>query len=358
MQLSVKALQTELQWVKSFIEKKTTIPILSNVLFEVSGKRLTLTATDLELAGVTSVEGCGIGDWAVAVPVGKLIQYLGKVDEEEITLAATDNNWLTVTHGSSKTTIAGMSKESYPELPAAPDTQVTLRNLPLAIARTSFAISPEESRFTLNGALLEVDADGKARLIATDGHRLSFAPVQARGNTERVRALIPKKALTEAARMDEDCALSVNDDHVFLSWRQRRIVTRKLKGNFPDYQRVMPEDFPSHVMIPVKSTRKTLDRVALYADERSRAVQFRIANGKLTIFASSVETGESEGTVAVQPGGGDNLLTIGLNADYVNDFLSRTDVQFAAYCWHDKKSGSQFMTGDGWRYVVMPMRID
>jgi DNA polymerase-3 subunit beta len=358
LQLQVKPLIAELQWVNRFIEKKTTIPILATVLFEVKGKRLTLTATDLEIAGVTSVEGRSKADWAVAAPVAKLIQYLGKVDEDEVTLATTDDNWLTVSHGAAATRIVGMGKDSYPELPAVPDPQVTLRNLPLTIERTSFAISKEASRFTLNGALLVVDADGTARMVATDGHRLSLAPVQAKDNTEKIRALLPKKALIEAARMEEDCAFSVDEQHAFLTWGQRRIIARKLTGNFPDYARVMSEEFPSHVMVPVKSTRKVLDRVALYADERSRAVQFNIGDGKLTIFAKSVEQGEAEGTVAVQPGEGDGPLTIGLNADYVNDFLSRTDLQFAAYCWQDKKSGSQFMTGDGWRYVVMPMRID
>jgi DNA polymerase-3 subunit beta len=193
-------------------------------------------------------------------------------------------------------------------------------------------------------------------MTTTDGHRLSQAPVQAKGNTSKIRALLPKKALTEAARMEEDCEFSADQDHAFLTWGQRRIITRKLTGNFPDYTRVMSKEFPNHVFLPVKSTLKVLDRVALYADERSRAVQFKIADGALTIFASNVELGEAQGTVAVQPGEGDEPLTIGLNADYVSDFLSRTETQFAAYAWHDAKSGSNFMTGE-WAYVIMPMRI-
>jgi len=355
MQLQTKPFIHELSWVQRFIEKKTTIPSLSNVLFQADGKRLTLTATDLEVGGITTLEGTGRSKWAVTAPVKNIIKYLGKIDEPEITLSVADGNVLVVEHGSGTTRARGMSVEAFPELPAAPATTITLRGLPLAIQRTLFAISKVESRFTLNGALLELTAD-KSALVATDGHRLSLAPVRTTNVSERVKALIPSKALKEAGALEGDCSFSADKDHVFFSWGQRRIVTRKLTGNFPEYQRVQRQEYPGHVMLPTRSTLKLLERVAVCADERSRATRFTLKDGKLTIFASTVESGEAEGSVAVQPGEGEGLV-IGLNCDYVSDFLKVTDNQFVSFAYVDGKTQVEFGTGEGWRYTLMGMRI-
>lgn len=358
------------------MDGKANIPILNCVLFDVNANRLTLTGTDLEIGGVTGVDGSGDeSQWSGAAPVKKLIQYLQKVDEDTVTLSTAENHWLTVKHGTSTTRVAGMSKDSYPELPAPPEPVAVLTRLPLAIERTAFAISCEETRFTLNGALLEVDAAG-ARLVATDGHRLSLAPLQAKTAAEKIFCLIPKKALLEAGRLDDGPTFAADKDHAFFSWGTRRIIARKLTGNFPDYHRVMPESMDCHANISVKTTLKTLDRVALYADERSHAVRFSVADGKLKIYASSVETGEAEGLVPIHSGEGvEGPFEIGFNASYVSDFLRTTTAQTVALCYaadepdvekedgtvqHGKKGGSKaavFTTADGWSYVIMPLRI-
>ncbi len=353
MQVKTQALLSELTWVNRFVERKTSIPILSNVLFHATKTKLHLTATDLEVSGTTSIADLAGGDWAVAVPVGKLIQYLGKIDEHEVTLSATDNHWLVVKHGTDITRISGMSRESFPELPEAPDTQLVLTGLPLAIQRVAIAMSVEESRFTLNGAALEID-EASARLVATDGHRLSLMPFQTNG-TSKLQAVLPKKALLEAGRMNGECEFSTNEDFAFFSYGQRRIATRKLAGKFPDYHRVIKDDFPHHVHLPTKTTLKTLERVALCADERGHCVKLTIADDKLTIFASSVDLGEAEGTVPVQPGEY-GALEIGLNATFISDFLSRVDTPFVSYCYTDGKQVSAFTTEDLWAYYCMPMR--
>ena len=353
MEIQTKALKQELQWVNRFAKSKSTTPILQNVLFDADGASLTLTATDLEASGVTAVAARGQEKWSVAVPVRKLIQYLDKVDEDEIALSAKDNT-LTVQHGALMRVI-GMSRESYPELPVPTATQAVLGRLQLAVERVAFAISKEESRFTLDGALLEIDED-EGRLMATDGHRLSVAPVQTK-SASKFSALIRRAALLEAGRSDGECALSTSDDFVFMSFGQRRIVVRKMTGNFPDYRRCLRDDHPSHVMLPVKSTLKVLERVAICADERSHAVRFDIEDSKLTIFASSIDNGEATGAVAVQMGEGAGPLEAGYNAEYIIDFLSRADAQFVAFCYQDAKSMITLATTDQWLYSVMPMRI-
>ena len=385
MKINTKQLIKELQWANRFAERKNTIPILANVLFDADGGKLSLSATNLEVAGTTSVIGSGGDKWAVAVPVAKLIQYLGKVDEEEVELSTPGNNWLIVKHSGDGTKVSGMSKESYPELPVPKSKQsVTLRNLPQAIERTLFAISPEESRFTLNGALLEVNGDG-AHLIATDGHRLSKAPVTAARANMQVHAILDRKLMQEAQKLDAECCFQQDDDHVFLTYSgmgyadtTRRIIARKLKGTFPDHERVVPKEMPNHFMIPVASTKKVLDRVALYADERSHAVVFRFTEGSLTMSARSLEEGEAHGSVAVRPGEIATSLPfeVGLNANYALDFLNRVDSSMVAFCFASDKPDEVNEAGEvvhkgskggskavvltnqsGWLVVLMPMRI-
>lgn len=371
MEVQTVALRKELEWLNHFIEKKTTIPILSNVLFEADGKRLKLTATDLEIGGITSIAGTGKGKWSTIAPIAGLIKYLKKVDEDTVTLSADEIHWLTLTHGPGKSRTAGMSKDSYPELPAAPPATAWLFNLPQAIDRTLFAVSADESRFTLNGALLEIN-ESTAQMVATDGHRLALAPVKVKC-ASKIKALLPKKFLALASKMEGDCALAVNDAHSFLDYGQRQMVSRKLEGNFPGWSRVMANDMPNHAVIPVKSTLKTLERVAVYADERSHAVVFSLEDGKLTIKAKSVECGEAEGSVPIQGGEYVPLPEYGLNANYVSDFLTRTEAQSVAFCYmndgepdgngnippHSRAvaQSCQFATSDGWRYCVSPMRI-
>jgi DNA polymerase III subunit beta len=356
MQLNVKALKDELSWVARFLEGTRTIPILSNVLFSADANKLTLAATDLEVSGITTLEGIGKGKWSAAIPVKKLIQYLGKVDEPEVSISGSNDFTVSVVHGANSTKINGMSPESFPCLPEFPDTQVTLRGLALAITRTQFCISKEESRFTLTGALLEI-ANGKAVLAATDGHRLGVAPLQAINQFAPIKALIPKFALLEAGKFETDCAFALDDARAFMSWGQRRIVTRKLAGNFPEYQRSLRADYLGHCMVPANSTLKALDRVAVCADERSRAVRFTLKDNKLTLYASTVDLGEAEAIVPVRPGEGGEL-EIGLNCEYVMEFLNVIGTQFASLAYVDKKTQVELGTGDGYRYVVMPMRLE
>ena len=356
MQVSTKALLTEVTWAARFLESKTTIPILSTVLFSADGGTLTITATDLEVGGITSIAG-GTGKWAVCVPVKKLIQYLAKVDESDVTIKASADHVLIVTHGTNSMRVTGMSREAFPELPTFPEPAITLRGLPLAVKRTAFCVSKEESRFTLCGANLEI-IKGNANLIAADAHRLGIAPLQIANNDGEysVNVLISKFALTEAGKLDGDCTFALDDNHVFLSWGNRRIISRKLAGNFPDYRRVTGKgEYYGHCMLPAKSTLKVLDRVAVCADERSRAMQFTVKDSKLTLYASTIETGEAQGSVAVQQAEGE--VEIGLKCEYVAEFLGVTDKQFVSFAWTDKKSIVEFGTGDGYRYLLMPMRI-
>lgn len=351
MRVYTQQLRNELQWVSRFVETKSTIPIVQSVLLESSKQGLKLTATDLEIGGITEVQGHGKGDWAVAIPPRLLLKYLAKVEEPELDLVAGENNWLTLKHGpDSSTRTAGMSKESFPELPKAPSLE-NLSGLEAALPRILPTISTEVSRFTLNGALLDT---GNRLMVSTDGHRLSSIPIQYLGVASRT--LLPVKALRELVHLKaSSISFGTDEHHAFFKLGERRIITRKLTGNFPDWNRVQPKDFPYAVLVDADALAKVVQRVAVYADERSHAVTFHILGGTLAVHSSACETGDATGSVPIL-GGQPGVIEIGLNALYALDFLTLSKGETVAFCYKDSQSAVEFVSKLQWRCVIMPMR--
>ncbi|BDC48770.1 DNA polymerase III subunit beta [Bryobacterales bacterium F-183] len=358
----------ELSLSQGVVEKKTTIPILSNVLVEASGDRIFLTATDLELgircscAAKVKKQGSG------TIPAKRLLDYVRLLPDAPLDIKLGDNHWITITCGRSKTRIAGMSRESFPELPQMPD---TLAKIPVAafstmIGRTIFAISNEESRFTLNGALLLL-RDSAVTMVSTDGHRLSM--VQNSGidlGGASYRALLPKKAMGEILKLGSDAAedgafeFSGDENHLFFRLGDRMLMSRKLTGNFPDYERVLPKEQPNEIALAREEFRGSIERVAQFSDERSRAIRVRISTGELKIFSSISETGESEENLPIEYSGAN--VEIGFNAAYLLDFLKAVPPGDIKFLFKDGNSAGEYRPGDAgegnqYRYVVMPMRI-
>src|SRR2546425_1481061 len=214
----------ELGLSQGVVEKKTTIPILSNVLIEAKDNRVILTATDLELGIRCSCPAKVKKEGAGTVPAKKLLDFVRLLPDTEITIKFLENHWASITCGRSRTKMAGMSRESFPELPEMPEAmnQVPVGLLSSMIAKTIFAISMEESRFTLNGALLLIRPEGVV-MVATDGHRLAYIEsLAATGSENRpFRALVPKKAMTEILKLAQEgdaeakIILSGDDNHLF-----------------------------------------------------------------------------------------------------------------------------------------------
>jgi DNA polymerase-3 subunit beta len=263
-----------------------------------------------------------------------------------------------------------MSRESFPELPEMPAAmaQIPVKTLSQMIARTQFAISMEESRFTLNGALLLMRPEGLT-MVATDGHRLAFvqASPEASGEVDQqFRALVPKKAMMELVKLADDseegakAIFSGDDNHLFFQIGHRLLMTRKLTGNFPDYERVLPKDHTLSAKLLKDEIRSAIERVAQFADERSRAIRVQFTAGEVRVFSSSVEMGESEESVNSEYTGPD--LEIGFNAQYLLDFLRVIPQDHVSFQLKDQKSAGEMRPAgdnipDQYRYVVMPMRI-
>ena len=316
----------ELGLSQGVVEKKTTIPILSNVLLEAHGDRVTFTATDLELGIRCSCPARVKKEGAGTIPARRLLEYVRLLPDADLTVKFLENHWASLTCGRSKTKIAGMSRESFPELPSTPPptAQIPAKQLASMIQRTMFAISMEESRFTLNGALLLLK-DEKATMVATDGHRLAFVEVALPGQ-QGFRALIPRKAMGEIVKLadeaaaDSKVAITGDDNHLFFQFGERLLITRKLTGNFPDYERVLPKDNTNLAKLAKSEIRSAIERVAQFADERSRAIRVQFLAGEVKVFSSSVETGESEESVTSEYSGPE--LEIGFNARYATSLVN------------------------------------
>src|SRR5579872_3692779 len=368
--VSKSDLVRELGLSQGVVEKKTTIPILSNVLLEAVGDRLHLTATDLELGIRCSCPARVKKEGAGTVPARKLLDFVRLLPDGDVTMKFLDNHWANITAGRSRTKIAGMSRDSFPELPQMPETtaEIPVKTLASMIGRTSFAISMEESRFTLNGALLLMRPEGLT-MVATDGHRLAFVqalPAESGQVDQQFRALVPKKAMAELVKLADDAGenakavFSGDDNHLFFQVGDRLLITRKLTGNFPDYERVLPKDHSLSAKLHKDDIRSAIERVAQFADERSRAIKVQFTNGEVRVFSSSVETGESEESVPSEYQGPD--LEIGFNAQYLLDFLRAIPQDSVAFELKDQKSAGEMRpagdaVADQYRYVVMPMRI-
>ena len=358
----------ELNLSQGVVEKKTTIPILSNVLVEADTDRIHLTATDLELGIRCSCAARVKKSGGGTIPARRLLDYVRLLPDGDVQVKIQENHWASLVSGRSRTRIAGMSRESFPELPQMPEVmaEMPIGLLSSMIAKTIFAISSEESRFTLNGSLLVLEK-GKLVVVATDGHRLAM--IESSGDLPGIhssyRALLPKKAMQELQKLagDSDPAAGVqfsgDDNHLFFRLGERLLLSRKLTGNFPDYARVLPKDQPNSVTLEREEIRGAIERVAQFSDERSRAIRIRVAPGEVKIHSSVSDTGESEESIPATYEG--PAVEIGFNAQYMLEFLRAVQDPQVSFLFKDPHSAGELRPAgekpDNYRYVLMPMRI-
>jgi len=363
------ALVRELALSQGVVEKRTTIPILSNVLIEAGEGRVVLTATDLELGIRCSCPAEVKKQGSGTVPARRLLDYVRLLPDAEITLKFLENDWVSIHCGRSRTRIAGISRESFPELPQIPEVlaEIPISVLSSMITKTIFAISTEESRFTLNGALLQLRNKG-VLMVSTDGHRLAYVESASEipGITSPYRALLPKKAMGEILKLaqesgsDATVRFSGDENHLFFQLGDRLLLGRKLTGTFPDYERVLPKEHRYTVTLQREEIRSAIERVSQFADERSKAIRIQFSSGEVKIFSSISETGESEESLPAEYEG--TSVEIGFNAQYLLEFLRAVSEEHVSFSFKDPHSAVEVCPATGsdgyhYRYVVMPMRV-
>src|ERR1035441_4550464 len=322
----------ELTATQGVVERKTTIPILSNYLFEAAGDKLSLTATDLDLSLRTSCNAKVKKEGACTIPARKLYDYVKLLSDADITIRLLENHWVSIRCGRSNTKMVGMAKSNFPGLPVFPSAGVIKISAPVLrsmIAKTGFAIASEESRYTLNGALMVLKPES-ITMVATDGHRLAHierAGEKFEGVSGEMRTLIPKKAMDELKSLldtnVETIDFAKDESTLFFRVGPRLLTSRQLTGQFPNYEAVLPKDITKSILVQGAELGAAISRVAQFADERSRAVRLRLEKGELKLSASSTETGESEDSIEIAYDG--EPMAIGFNAQYLLDFIKRSE---------------------------------
>ena len=358
----------ELTATQGVVERKTTIPILSNYLFEASADKLSLTATDLDLSLRTSCDAKVKKEGSCTIPARKLYDYVKLLPDADITIKLLENHWVSIRCGRSNTKMVGMARSNFPTLPVFPSAgvvKIPAQVLRSMIAKTGFAIATEESRYTLNGALMVLKPES-ITMVATDGHRLAHierSGEKFEGISGEMKTLVPKKAMDELkSLLDSDVeTIEFAKDESTLYFRvgPRLLTSRQLTGQFPNYEAVLPKDNNKSVMVHGEELSAAISRVAQFADERSHAVRLKLDKGELKLSASSPEMGESEDSIEIDYTS--DPLTIGFNAQYLIDFIKAVGGGEVKLELKDQQSAGQFRPAESedykYRYIVMPMRI-
>jgi DNA polymerase-3 subunit beta len=369
--VSRSELLKELSATQGVVERKTTIPILSNYLFEAGADRLSLTATDLDLSLRTSCNAKVKKEGSCTIPARKLHDYVKLLPEADITIKLLENHWVSIRCGRSNTKMVGMARANFPSLPVFPTAgvvKIPAQVLRSMIAKTGFAIANEESRYTLNGALMVLKPES-ITMVATDGHRLAHVERSGEkfeGVSGEMKTLVPKKAMDELRSLVDSAGSDVetiefakDDSTLFFRIGPRLLTSRQLTGQFPNFEAVLPKDNNKSILLHGADLGSAIARVAQFADERSRAVRLNLEKGELKLSASSAETGESEDSIETDYNG--EPLTIGFNAQYIIDFLKAAGSDDVRLELKDSQSAGQLRPAEGedykYRYIVMPMRI-
>src|SRR4051812_8776401 len=298
----------ELTLIQGVVERKTTIPILANVLVRAEGGELGIVATDLEIGLKTVCVSKTTAPGTITLPAKRLYEIVRALPDKEIKFKRGDANWVTVTCGGSRFRIAGLPQEDFSALPQpkAVITKVPADVLSKLVSRTIFAISTEDSKYTLSGALL-VLKPGSITMVATDGHRLAHCEKSEalEDVTEEIKVLIPRKAMGELVRMisesgdTESIGFSRDDNHLFFDMGRRLLISRMLTGQFPNYEAVLPRSNDRIFTVDRDEITSAIKRAAILSDERSKTVKVAVSNKSLEITASHSDLGEAHETLEI-----------------------------------------------------------
>ncbi|ARS46837.1 DNA polymerase III subunit beta [Ectopseudomonas hydrolytica] len=360
-----EALLKPLQLVAGVVERRQTLPVLSNVLLVVEGQQLSLTGTDLEveLVGrVTLEDAAEPGE--ITVPARKLMDICKSLPSDALIDIRVDDQKLLVKAGRSRFTLSTLPANDFPTVEEGPGSltfnlpQAKLRRL---IERTSFAMAQQDVRYYLNGMLLEVQS-GMLRAVATDGHRLAMCSMEAAIQQDgKHQVIVPRKGILELARLlteqDAEVAIVLGQHHIRANTGEFTFTSKLVDGKFPDYERVLPRGGDKLVLADRQGLREAFSRTAILSNEKYRGIRLTLAAGLLKIQANNPEQEEAEEEIVVDYAGGG--LEIGFNVSYLLDVLGVMGTEQVRLILSDSNSSAllQEADNDDSAYVVMPMRL-
>src|SRR5438128_3831318 len=358
----------ELQLFQGIVERKNTIPILTNVVMEAKGDQVSFLATDLEVGLRSKCAASVAKGGSLTLPAKKFFEIVKSLPETDIRIAE-DKGGVKVAADRFDSRMQTLPREDFPTLPeggGTPTTTLSRAALKEMVAKTQFAITGEDTRFFLNGALFVMRPDSMS-LVATDGHRLALVTVPRNGqegkSDQEDRPILPKKTLGELGRLlmegDGDMQFERGENHLFFKVGDRILISRMIDGQFPAYERVIPKGNDKHIEFERDRLTNAVKRVALMSNERSRAVKFQIEKGKVDVTSSSPDLGEAHETLPVEYSG--NAMQICFDAQYVLDFLAAVATDVISLELKDEVSQAVMKPvgaeGYDYTYVIMPMRV-
>jgi DNA polymerase-3 subunit beta len=360
----------ELQLFQGIVERKNTIPILANVLLEARGEEVKMLATDLEVGLRSKCAATVSKGGSLTLPAKKLYEIIKALPETDVRIEE-DKGGVKVAAERFDSRMQTLPREDFPSLPEGTGSySATLPRdvLRQMVSKTQFAITGEDTRYFLNGALFILRGDSMS-LVSTDGHRLALITVprdtsKSTARTEdEVRVILPRKTLLELGRLlmegEGEIQYERGENHLFFDIGGRLLISRMIDGQFPAFERVIPKSNDKRVEFDRDRLTSAVKRVALLSNERSRAVKFQIDKGKVEIASSSPEFGEAKEVVMVDYAAAP--VTICFNAQYVLDFLGVVETDTVSLEFKDEMSQAVLKPvgaeGYEYTYVIMPMRI-
>jgi DNA polymerase-3 subunit beta len=351
--------------VSGIIERRHTLPILSNVLVERVDGVLSFLATDIEIQ-ITARSSLAAGADARALTVGarKLVDILRALpDGAEVTVQQQDKR-LQVKAGKSRFTLQTLPAEDFPRL-ARPAGEITRFALPQKALRrllglVQYAMAQQDIRYYLNGLLVLVE-DQQLRLVATDGHRLAYAAMALPASTPRQEVIVPRKTVLELSKLladtDEEVKIELSTGQAAFGFGSVELVSKLVDGKFPDYTRVIPTQHKNRLSLDRELLRQSLQRAAILSNEKFRGVRWVLTDGSLKVVSSNAEQEEAQEELEVDYRG--DALDIGFNVNYLLDVLNNVSAERVECHFGDAASSAllQFPAEPDFKYVVMPMRI-
>jgi len=351
--------------VSGIIERRHTLPILSNVLIDRNGDALSFLATDIEIQ-ILARSAASLGAEARGVTVGarKLVEILRALPEDsEVSLQQQDKRLL-VKAGKSRFTLQTLPAEDFPRLAKASGeaarftlSQKALRRL---LGLVQYAMAQQDIRYYLNGLLMVVE-DKSLKLVATDGHRLAYASMALDAKLPRQEVIVPRKTVLELSKLladsEDEVKIEVSPAQAAFSFGNIELVSKLVDGKFPDYTRVIPTGHKNKLQIERESLRQALLRAAILSNEKFRGVRWVLADGSLKIVSSNAEQEEAHEEIEVKYSG--DALDIGFNVNYLLDVLNNVSGAEIECAFGDSSSSAliSYAAEKDFKYVVMPMRI-
>jgi DNA polymerase-3 subunit beta len=362
--ISKQQILTPLLMVAGAVDKKQSLPILSNILLQLSAHQFSLTATDLEIQ-ITAVVPCAANmSGAVTVPAKKMIDIVRSLDDEAVPTLSFSGSHLTIKTEHSQFKLATLPAVDYPITEdEVSEVEFSLQASALIrlLQATSFAMAQQDVRVYLNGLFLEIE-NKTITAVTADGHRMAVCRLTDDTFQQHHRLLIPKKGVQEMLRLlatiaDEPVAISASKNHISLVTSQFRFSSKLIESRFPPYARAIPKDYERTVLIDRDYLKRALSRIIIVANEKLRAVVLRMEHQSLTLAASNKEQEEGEETLIAQTTG--EPLTIGLNATYLLDVLNYFNEGMLRMEFGDAGSSIlvQSLSDENYQYIIMPMKL-